>query len=480
MLRRAGLAALVLLALLLAILTANALRLRAEPLADAPAPAPPIDQGSVERLAQAIRIATVSTDAAPPSAEALAAFRRLLASSFPRVYSTLRREELAGGSLLFTWAGSDPAAPALLLAAHQDVVPAEPGGWRQPPFSGAVSGGFVRGRGAIDDKASLMAILEATERLLARGVRPRRTLYLAFGHDEERGGTGAAAMAALLAQRGARIGLALDEGYAVLDGVVEGIRPPVAMIGIAEKGYVSVELTASGPGGHSAMPGPDNPALRIGRAVARLAGSPLPARLDGPTGRMLDAIAPYADPAMKAALANRWLTAPLLRRRLLASPESAAAIRTTTAVTIVQAGSKDNVLPQSARAVVNHRLLPGDTIAQVIERDRRVIDDPGVRLRLLPGAREASRPAATGSGEYRELAAAIRSSFPQAAVAPGLVLGATDGRHYEPFAAVVLRIVPITMRKPDLARFHGSDERIAIGNYMRMIAFYERLIGNGG
>ena len=431
------------------------------------------------RLSQALQIPTVSTEAASPSPESLAAFHAFLERSFPRVHAALKREQLAGGSLLFTWPGSDPSAPALLLIAHQDVVPVEAGSeakWSALHFSGAIANGFVTGRGAIDDKGSLIAILEATERLLVRGHQPRQTVYVAFGHDEERGGTGAQAIAALLKQRRANIGLALDEGFAVLDGVLAGIGPPVALIGIAEKGYVSVELTAAGAGGHSSMPSSDNAAVHIARAVERLANKPMPARIDGPTAGMLDGIAPYADTPMRVALANRWLTGALVKRQFLSSPDTAAAIRTTTAPTIIAAGTKDNVLPQSARAIVNHRILPGDTIESVIEHDRRVIDDPRVKVRGLPTRHNPSRPVSTGSPEYRQVASAIRASFPEAAVAPGLVLGATDGRHYEGVAHGVLRFAPITMRKEDFARFHGNDERIGITDYMRAIGFYERLI----
>jgi len=386
---------------------------------------------------------------------------------------------MAGGSLLFTWPGSDPSAPALLLCAHQDVVPVESGSehkWSAPPFSGAIADGFVIGRGTIDDKGSLMAILEATETLLGRGYRPRQTIYLAFGHDEERGGSGAAAMAASLRQRGANIGLALDEGYAVLDGVIAGAHAPIAMVGIAEKGYVSVELAASGEGGHSSMPSDDNAAVRIARAVERIAQHQMPARTQGPTGLMLDGIAPYSDIMMRVALANLWLTRPLVEHQFLSVPSTAAAIRTTSAPTIIDAGTKDNVLPQTARAVVNHRILPGDTVESVLAHDRRVIDDARVQVRPLNIQQNPSRPVSPDSAEFRHLKSVIRTSFPEAAVAPGLVVGATDGRHYEGLARAVLRFAPVTMRKGDLTRFHGNDERIAIADYMRAIAFYERLI----
>ena len=456
----------------------NTLRLKADELGKPPPPLP-VDAAAVQRLSQALQAQTISTEAGPPSADSLEAFHAFLERSYPLLHAQLRRENVAGGSLLFSWQGADPSAPALLLMAHQDVVPVEAGSegkWSAPPFSGAVANGYVTGRGAVDDKASLMAILEAAERLLTRGYRPRQTIYLAFGHDEERGGGGAQAMAALLKQRGANIGLGLDEGYAVLDGVIAGVNAPVAMIGIGEKGYVSVELSAAGAGGHSSMPDRENAAVSIAKAVSRLSENQMPARIDGPAGAMLDGIAPYSSPMMRAALANRWLTGPLVERQLLSVPSTAAAIRTTTAPTILNAGTKDNVIPQAARAVVNHRILPGDTVASVIEHDRRVIDDPKVAIRPVSIQQNPSTPVSTGSAEYQRLKSVIRASFPEAAVSPGLVVGATDGRHYEGVARAILRFAPFTMRKGDLTRFHGNDERIGIADYMRAIAFYERLM----
>jgi carboxypeptidase PM20D1 len=478
MLKRIGLIILAALVLLIAVFAINTLRLRPEKLGE-PLPPPPVDQAAVQHLAQAIRIPTVSTEAGPAPDAVLDAFAAHLAASYPRVHAALKREVVAGHSLLFTWPGADPNAPALLLAAHQDVVPIEGSSaskWTHPPFEGTVADGFVWGRGTIDDKMSLIAIMEATERLLARGYRPRQTIYLVFGHDEERGGSGAKAMAALLKARGARIALALDEGYAVLDGVLAGVSRPVAVVGMAEKGYVSVELTASGAGGHSSMPTPDNAAVRIARAVARLAGDPFPARVEGLTGDLLTSLAPYMDQPLMTVIAIRWLTGPLMRRELVANPRTAAAVRTTTAPTIIQAGTKDNVLPQSARAIVNHRILPGDTIDSVLARDREVIDDPKVTVRAIPGGHNPSKPASTDSAGFKQVAAAIRATYPSVPVAPGLVLGATDGRYYEPVAAAALRFTPMTMHPADLARFHGNDERIAIDDFMRAIGFYERLI----
>jgi len=463
---------------LAAALAVNTMRLDAQPLGQKPAPGP-VDAAAVQRLSEAVRIATISTDGAPPAPQALAAFHAFLERSFPRVHVALKREQVAGGSLFYTWEGSDPSAPALLLAAHQDVVPIDAGSetrWSHLPFAGVVRDGFIWGRGTLDDKGSLLAILEAVERLLASGHRPRQTVYLAFGHDEERGGTGAMAMAAILEERGARLGLVLDEGASVIDGVIAGVDPPVAMIGVADKGYVSIEIVATGPGGHSSQPTADNPAVRVARAVTAITDSPMPARTGDAVDGLLDAIAPYTNGAMRVALANRWLTAPLIKRQLLASPTSAAALRTTTAATIIQTGTKENVLPQRARAVVNHRILPGETIKTVLAHDRAAVDDAQVSLRPLPRGFDPSPTVSKDGVEYQRLASAIRDTFPEAVVAPGMVLAATDLRHYRGLAGSPLMFGPLVLGPKDLERIHGNDERIAIADYMRAIAFYERLI----
>lgn len=443
-------------------------------------PPPPTDRPAVERLSAAIRIPTISPESGPAADAAFDAFMDYLALSYPRVHDSLKREVVGRHSLLFSWPGTAPDAPAILLAAHQDVVPIAPGSerdWRYPPFSGTISGGFVWGRGTIDDKASLIAIMEAVERQLAKGFRPSRTIYLAFGHDEERGGTsGALAIAELMERRGTKIGLVLDEGGAVTDGIIRGTKRPIAIVGTAEKGYLSVELVSTGPGGHSSMPGTNNPAARIARAVDRLAESPFPAHIGGVTGQMLDALAPHTSGATRIALSNRWLFDPLIKRQLLQNAEGTASIRTTTTPTIIVSGTKDNVLPQVARATINHRIAPGETVSSVLTRDRRTIDDPNVIVKPTLSAFNPSRVTKLDTPQFAFLKRSIQQSFPNAAVVPSLSVGATDGRHYDRVSGSVLRFFPVVMTRADVARAHGTNERIGIGDFMRAIDFYERLI----
>lgn len=479
-LRWIGFALAVALLVLAVVMGINTARFGGDAPARAAAPPPPaVEAAAIERLAGAVRFLTISYEGGRYDAKAFDDFAAYLVTHYPRAHATLTRETVAGHSLLYRWAGRDAAAKPFLLAAHMDVVPVEAGTeakWTHPPFAGVAADGYVWGRGAWDDKSAVIAILEAVERKLAAGWAPERTVYLAFGHDEEVGGGGAQAMAALLKARGIALELVLDEGSMVLKGLVPGVEPPVALIGVAEKGFASVELVASADGGHSSMPTADNAIGRLAGAVGRLAADPFPPRLIGPMAGTLDGTGPAMGLPMRVVLANRWLTEPLVLRTMAGSPSGAASVRTTTALTMFNAGTKANVLPQTARAVVNHRLLPGDTVASVVERDRAVVDDPRVSVRAIAGARDPSRVSPSDGPAFAVIERAVTRVFPDVIVAPGLVIAGTDARNYEPVATAIYRFLPVRTGPEELKRFHGTDERIAIADYARAIAFYEAML----
>ena len=463
-------------------LVVNALRASGgEPPPAAPA-ALAVDTTAVAaRLAAAIAIPTVSTERGGPPAGELARLRAHLAASYPRAFSNLVREEIAGGTLLLTWPGRDAALAPVVLLAHQDVVPVPPeaaASWSHPPFAGRLAGGFVWGRGALDDKTSLITLLEAVEALLAQGFRPARSVHLVFGHDEEVGGSGAAAAAELLAARGARPALVLDEGLAITSGIAAGVARPVALIGVAEKGYASFALVVEAAGGHSSMPPRETAIGILAAALARVTAEPLPARRDGPAFAMLDALAPAAPFGIRIVLANRWLFDPLLERRMAAAPATDAMLRTTLAPTIVEGGVKENVLPPRARAVVNLRILPGDSLSWLEEELRRRIGDGRVRLTRLGAASEPSPVSDAGGWGFRVVARSVREIERDAVVAPGLMIGATDARHFTGISDQVLRFQPVLLAPDDLPRFHGVDERISIENLERAVRIYARLLEN--
>jgi carboxypeptidase PM20D1 len=434
--------------------------------------------GAVERLARAIRLRTVSEeDSTRRDPGALLAMHALLDTSFPRVHALLRREVI-GRSLLYRWPGSDTSLPALLLAGHMDVVPADPASWSHPPFSGTVTGGYVWGRGALDDKVGVVGALEAVEALLGEGFRPARTVYLAFGQDEEVGGEqGAAAIAGLLGRRRIRLEAVVDEGGAILEGIVPGVAAPVATVGIAEKGSVSLALVARVAGGHSSMP-PSRTAIGLlARAIDRLERHPFPGSLRAARG-LFEAVGPDMAWPYRVLFANLWLFEPVIVRRLVSEPSTAASVRTTIAPTIIEGGTKENVLPGSARAVVNLRILPGETVQRAVARVTRVIDDPAIAISIVGRGRDPSAVSPAGGPEFRALATAIRQIHSEAVVAPYVVVGATDARYYASLTRNVYRFLPVRLASRDLERLHGVDERIAVAEYLDAVRVYAQIIRN--
>ena len=485
--RRGGQSVLVLVVaavLLAGVLAARTIFYRA---ADRPverAAAVTIPAGAAERLAGAVRIPTVSyAESGQADASALLRLHAHLETAFPLVHATLRRDVVNAHSLLYMWPGSDRSLDPILLMGHLDVVPVEPGTdgtWQQPPFSGAIADGFIWGRGSIDNKSTVVGTLEAVEMLLAEGFQPRRTIYLAYGHDEEAGGVhGARKIADLLKQRGVRLEMVLDEGGVIGDGLLPGIPAPVAFIGVAEKGFATIELSVQGAGGHSSLPPPQSTVGILSAAISRLEANQMPARIDGATRQLFDTVGPRFPLVQRALFANLWLTEPVVRRRLEASPSTNAMVRTTTAATVFQAGSKDNVLPTSARASVNFRILPGDSVASVLDHVRRVVDDDRVDVRV--GGAFQSEPSTLSSREspsFRHLEDTIRSLAPEVVVAPYLVVVVTDARYFADVSRSVFRFLPLRLTPRDLERIHGIDERIAIDHYENAIRLYRQLLMN--
>jgi len=430
-------------------------------------------------LAEAIRFKTISNqDPAHFDASQFAGLGAFLEQRFPLVHRTLAREAVSDHSRLYMWAGRGDGKPIVLLA-HLDVVPVEAGtegNWIQPPFSGAIADGYIWGRGALDDKCGALAILEAVEHLLGVGFQPARPVYIAFGHDEEVGGTlGAKAMAARLAERGVDAQFVLDEG-AIIQGLVPGITAPVASVGVGEKGYVSIELTTDGAGGHSSIPPRQTAIGVLSKAIERLEQNQLPANLDAVMGQSLAFLGPEMPFGQRAVLANLWLFGPLIERTMGDSPQTNAAIRTTTAPTIFAAGIKENVLPASARAVVNFRILPGDSVQSVVEHVRRTVDDPAVAIDVLGIGDDPSPLSDPNDPAFAGLARAVRAVFPDTLVAPILSLGATDARYYTGISRNVYRFMPIRLGPDDLTRIHGTNERIAVADYVGMVRFYIELL----
>ena len=442
---------------------------------------------AVARFAGAIRIPTISHERVEDTdTAAFLAFHQYLAESYPLVHQRLTRETVADLSLLYTWVGSEPGLEPAVLMGHQDVVPVIPGteaDWSHGPFSGDVADGAVWGRGSMDDKVSVVSILEAVEALLAQGYQPRRTIYLAFGHDEEVGGVrGAAAIARILGERGAEpYAFVLDEGGAIVRDMIPGVEGAVAIVGMAEKGYVNLQLRVDGAGGHSSAPPAQTNIGILAEAISELEEHPFPARFEGASQMMFDYLAPEMSFLPKAVFANLWLFRPAVAWGMARTPQTAAMVRTTTAATIISGGVKANVLPITATAVVNHRIMPGETKETVLARVQEVIDDDRVQVTIHGDEGVDPSPVSDPTGPaFRMLARTIRQVVggEEVVVAPFLVPGGTDAKYYSGRSTNVFRFIPAVLDAGAMELAHGTDERMPVESYLNSIRFFQQLIRN--
>ncbi|MFO8098602.1 MAG: M20 family peptidase [Salinibacter sp.] len=480
-LRRIGLVFTGLLAVILLVLLAHALTLESRQMA-ARAPSDiEVESDAADRLAQALQFRTVTKR--DPAALDSTAFQDLyttLEQGFPRVHDTLDTTYVNGLSRLYTWQGTDTSRAPIVLMGHVDVVPIESdSAWTHPPFSGTVADDYVWGRGALDDKSSVVGMFEAVSLLLQRDVQPERTIHIAIGHDEEVGGErGAQKLSDRVLERGPDPALVVDEGGAITEGALPGLNRPLAVVGVAEKGYLSVDLRATGEGGHSSAP-PEQTSIEVlNTALSRLLEDPPPAHLDGVMGRTLDFVAPEMALPLRMALANRWLTAPAIRWALNQQPATRAAIRTVQVPTRLDAGVKDNVIPTDARATMNYRILPSHSIDQVRQHIESTLGDLPVQVE----AGQTSPPTAVSAVDdstFRLMQRTIRSvASDSVVVAPYLVPGATDSRYYAEATEHVYRFLPYTLTPSDRGRIHGVDERISIDDYKTVVRYYARLVQN--
>ena len=440
-----------------------------------------------EHLSTIIKCETVSLMGEADNPAVRRAFYELqlrLHEMYPRLHATLDQQVFNEFSLLYTWKGKNPELPPAVLMAHIDVVPAAPESldqWVYPPFSGAIADGFVWGRGTLDIKSQVIGLMESVETLLKRDFQPERTIYLAFGHDEEIGGaTGGKRIAEWLTENDIRPGVVLDEGGEIVAGRVPGLSVPVALVGSAEKGSMVLQITAETEAGHSSIPPRQSSIGVLSQAIAFLEHEQMPAHLSMamPLAKSVSAALPFF---FQMALANLWLFGGAVQKRLEANPETNALIRTTTAPTIIHAGDRPNVLPGVAEAAVNFRLLPGDSIANVCDHVRKVIDDKRVRFEVRQDwAWEASPVSETDATSYQILERTIQQVYDNVMVAPYLVLGATDSRHYRDLCDQVYRFTPILSTPDDLHRVHGLNERISVEAMGKMVQFYIQLIKSWG
>jgi len=436
------------------------------------------DEAALARLAALVRVPTISrAKVSETDWAAFYRFREVLIEAYPLVEARLTRELVAEHTLVYRWAGRDASLPPAVLMAHQDVVdPGDAEAWAHGPFGGEVVGGELHGRGTIDDKGALAAILEAVEALLADGFQPQRDVVLVFGHDEETHGTGAQAAALLLASRDVVPAFVLDEGGAIVEGALPGVVRPMAMIGLSEKGSATIRLSVEEPGGHASTP-PERSAIgRLARAITRIDAAPFPARLTAATRRMFAAAGRGAKGIRGVLYRGVAWSAPILRRALeRAGPETAAMVRTTRVATLIGGGHAQNAIPERAEATVNARILPGETVASVVEHLRAAVHDPLVRIEATSGWDPSPVSPTEGLG-WELLTGVLADRHPEALPVPYAPNVATDSRAFTGLTRAVYRFTPFHMTAGERAALHAVGERIRVSAWLDGIAFYRELL----
>lgn len=430
------------------------------------------------RLSRMIQLPTVSAELETRGSAPFEDFVALLAELYPRVHSDLVLERHTEFGLLYRWTGRREAVDGpLVLMAHYDVVPVdESDDWTHPPFAGVIENGSVYGRGALDDKGPLVVILDAVENLLAEGFVPARDVYLSFGGNEETYGSAAIAIAAAFQERGIVPWLVVDEGGAVVDAPLPFVPGRAAMIGVGEKGVMTVRLTARGDGGHASAPPNRTAVRRIARAVERLGPGTFRPRTPQAVSRMLTQLAGSATGPARLLLRVLGALPPLSARVFAAlGGEAAALVRTTVAPTMQSGGTAANVLPSQATATVNLRIALGETVQSAAARVRRRIADPRVSVEVLEGS-DPSPESPTDNAPFALLADALAVSHPGVPAVPYVMMAATDSRHFHRFAPAVYRFAPLEMSNAQRAAIHGVDESVEIAALERGERFHRALI----
>ncbi len=433
-------------------------------------------EAAIEALRALVRCRTVSRYRSEEEDDAeFEKLVSLLTDLYPHVSAACPLRRFDGRGLLFHWEGRE-AGDATVLMAHYDVVPAEDAGWLHPPFEAVRTEDAIFGRGTLDTKVTVNAILTAVDTLIKDGFSPLHDVYLAFSGSEEVSGRGMPEIVAYLERKDVKIGLVLDEGGAVVEGAFPGVRCPTAMIGIAEKGFLDLEYRAKGASGHASAPGKHTAIAHLASACTEVVTHPARARISPPVLAMMRTLGPYASFPYRMLFANLWLFKPLLayigKKR---GGELNALLRTTVAFTRMTGSNANNVLPFEATMVSNIRLNPGDTVNGTIRRLGRVIDDARVELRPLNGI-NPSRISRTDSEGYLRTVRAVSAIWPEAVPTPYLMLQCSDSRHFGVISDSVYRFSAMALTKEERASIHGQNERIRIDAILRAVEFYLALL----
>lgn len=433
---------------------------------------------SIEHLQKAIQCQTISySDRTLIDFKEYDKFLAFLKEAYPNVHQKAEHTSILKYSQIYKIKGSTQENPIAFMA-HYDVVPVSDQ-WTNKPFGAEIKDDYVYGRGTLDMKGHLVAMMEAMESLLSSGIEFDRDVYILLGHNEETGSSindsGAYACMKHLEAQNIKFHAVMDEGGAFMQGSSLGIEGQIALIGLGEKGYLDVNLSAKASGGHASMP-PEHSALYdIFEAGMKIEDNKFSADINPATDQMFEHLYPHMKQPLRFLFKNRKLFKPLLLRALVKNPMTAAIVRTTSVVTMAQGSKAPNVLAQEAQININCRLVPGDTVERTLKRIQSLVG-PNIQVKQ----EIATNPTSVSPSNHRVfriLQETIQSYYPQfKVVAPYLMIAATDSRVYHEHSEAVYRICPFAGMAEDLHTVHADDERIKIEDFEKGIEFFKQVI----
>ena len=438
-----------------------------------------------KHLSEAIQYKTISNpDADKTDWKEFIGFRDYLEKTYPKIHEVMEKEIISGYSLMYKWKGTDNRKKPIALLAHMDVVPVMPGtegDWEHDAFSGHIDDEYVWGRGTQDMKGHLIALFEAVEQMLNQGYKPECDVYLCFGHNEEVVGSvggGALDIAKTLEKRGVRLGMVIDEGGAVIPGVMFNVaKGNIAVVGIAEKGYADIKVTCKKTGGHSSQPPKDNGLVDLAKVLIKLDKKQMKQRLTYTVKNLFDATGRYMSFGMRFLLSNLWITKPLVLLALSGSSTTNALTRTTITPTMAEGSPAGNVLQQTANININARVLHGESIKDVENHIKKCAGNINVELELQIG-KEPSGVSIIECEEFEVVKKTIKQIHGNLPVAPYLMVGGTDSCFYENVCDKIFRVGPFKMTKETIGSIHGTNEKMAIETLEKGVKFYIQMIDN--